>query len=155
MFFVGSLINSLANQMTVLIAGRTVQGLGGKKSIRTLSLLVNLSPLFVGGCIMSMAFIIITDLSPPHLRPRFQSLLTVIYGLASCVGPLIGKTESTLFLLLLYLHIPYSFFRRCICRSCVMALGFLVECDSFGDLLHHCGLATGRTRQDGKVILHR
>ncbi|ORZ15167.1 major facilitator superfamily-domain-containing protein [Absidia repens] len=71
MFCVGSLINSLANQMTILIAGRTVQGLGG-------------------GCIMSLAFILITDLSPPHLRPRFQSLLTVIYGLASCVGPLIG-----------------------------------------------------------------
>ncbi|KAI8335164.1 major facilitator superfamily domain-containing protein [Chlamydoabsidia padenii] len=70
-FLVGSLINSLANQMTMLIAGRTVQGLGG-------------------GCIMSMAFIIITDLAPPHLRPRFQSLLTVVYGLASCVGPLIG-----------------------------------------------------------------
>ncbi|CAO3593223.1 unnamed protein product [Absidia cylindrospora] len=71
MFCIGSLINSLANQMTILIAGRTVQGLGG-------------------GCIMSLAFILITDLSPPHLRPRFQSLLTVIYGLASCVGPLIG-----------------------------------------------------------------
>lgn len=41
-----------------------------------------------------MAFIIITDLAPPHLRPRFQSLLTVIYGLASCVGPLIGKKET-------------------------------------------------------------
>ncbi|ORX55744.1 MFS general substrate transporter [Hesseltinella vesiculosa] len=71
MFFIGSLVNALATKMSVLIPGRTVQGVGG-------------------GCIMSMAFIIITDLTPPHLRPRFQSLLSVIYGLASCVGPLIG-----------------------------------------------------------------
>ncbi|KAI8070924.1 major facilitator superfamily domain-containing protein [Gongronella butleri] len=71
MFFIGSLVNALAHSMNVLIPGRTVQGFGG-------------------GCIMSMSFIIITDLTPPRLRPRFQSLLAVVYGLASCVGPLIG-----------------------------------------------------------------
>lgn len=58
--------------MHALIAGRTVQGLGG-------------------GCVMTMAFVIITDLAPLKLRPRLQSILIVIYGLASVVGPLIGK----------------------------------------------------------------
>ncbi|KAI8097178.1 major facilitator superfamily domain-containing protein [Halteromyces radiatus] len=71
MFFIGALINSLAQQMRILIAGRVVQGLGA-------------------GFIMSMAFIIITDLAPPHLRPRFQSLLTAVYGISSGVGVLIG-----------------------------------------------------------------
>ncbi|CAO3625631.1 unnamed protein product [Cunninghamella echinulata] len=71
MFFIGSLVNSLAPRMNVLIPGRCVQGVGG-------------------GFIMALTFIIITDLVPPQRRPQFQSLLTVIYGLASCVGPLIG-----------------------------------------------------------------
>ncbi|KAI8391422.1 major facilitator superfamily domain-containing protein [Radiomyces spectabilis] len=71
LFFIGSLVNALSYSMGVLIPGRTVQGFGG-------------------GCVMSLAFILITDLAPLHLRPRFQSLLTVVYGLASVVGPLIG-----------------------------------------------------------------
>ncbi|KAG0165272.1 hypothetical protein DFQ30_008692 [Apophysomyces sp. BC1015] len=64
-------MNGLAKQMSVLIAGRTVQGLGG-------------------GCLMSMMYILFTDLAPLHLRPRYQAMLTTIYGVASVVGPLIG-----------------------------------------------------------------
>ncbi|ORY96855.1 major facilitator superfamily-domain-containing protein [Syncephalastrum racemosum] len=70
-FFIGSIVNAVSPNIDALIAGRTVQGLGG-------------------GCIMSMAFIIIADMAPLHLRPRFQSLLIVVYGLASVVGPLVG-----------------------------------------------------------------
>lgn len=39
---------------------------------------------------MSMLFVIITDIAPMDWRPRLQSLLSVVYGLASVVGPLIG-----------------------------------------------------------------
>lgn len=56
----------------MLIAGRTIQGFGG-------------------GGVMSMTFIIVTDIAPVHLLPRFQSMLAVVYGLASVVGPLLGK----------------------------------------------------------------
>ncbi|KAG2222063.1 hypothetical protein INT45_007949, partial [Circinella minor] len=70
-FFIGSLINALTPNMQGLIAGRTVQGLGG-------------------GCVMTIAYVLVPDLAPLHLRPRFQSGLTVIYGLASVVGTLIG-----------------------------------------------------------------
>lgn len=70
-FFIGSIVNAASPNIDALIAGRTVQGLGG-------------------GCVMSMAFIIIADMAPLHLRPRFQSLLIVVYGLASVVGPLVG-----------------------------------------------------------------
>ena len=39
---------------------------------------------------MSMAFIIVTDVTPILWRPRIQSILVAIYGLANVVGPLIG-----------------------------------------------------------------
>ncbi|CDH51089.1 family drug resistance transporter [Lichtheimia corymbifera JMRC:FSU:9682] len=70
-FFVGCLVNATTPQMMGLIAGRTVQGLGG-------------------GCVMTMSYVIVADLAPLKWRPRFQSGLTVVYGLASVVGTLIG-----------------------------------------------------------------
>ncbi|KAG2235407.1 major facilitator superfamily domain-containing protein [Thamnidium elegans] len=71
LFFAGSLINALSTNIDMLIAGRTIQGFGG-------------------GGVMSMTFIIVTDIAPVHLLPRFQSMLAVVYGLASVVGPLLG-----------------------------------------------------------------
>ena len=68
--------------MQGLIAGRTVQGLGG-------------------GCVMTIAYVLVPDLAPLHLRPRFQSGLTVVYGLASVVGTLIGKVIRIYFRTLL------------------------------------------------------
>ncbi|KAG2192473.1 hypothetical protein INT46_004476 [Mucor plumbeus] len=70
-FFIGSLINALAKDISMLIAGRTIQGFGG-------------------GGVMSMTFILVTDVAPVPLRPRFQSMLAVVYGIASVVGPLLG-----------------------------------------------------------------
>lgn len=64
-------MNALAKSMGMLIAGRTVQGLGG-------------------GGIISIVYIIIADIAPLHMRPRYQSLMMVIYGVASVVGPLVG-----------------------------------------------------------------
>lgn len=58
----------------MLIAGRTIQGFGG-------------------GGVMSMTYIIVTEVTPLALRPRFQSLLAVVYGIASVVGPLIGNKK--------------------------------------------------------------
>ncbi|KAG1502197.1 hypothetical protein G6F46_003161 [Rhizopus delemar] len=71
LFFVGSLVNALSTNINMLIAGRTIQGFGG-------------------GGVMSMTYIIVTEVTPLALRPRFQSLLAVVYGIASVVGPLIG-----------------------------------------------------------------
>ncbi|KAL0095764.1 major facilitator superfamily domain-containing protein [Phycomyces blakesleeanus] len=71
LFFIGSIVNALAKNMNTLIPGRTVQGFGG-------------------GCVMAMAYIIVTDMGPVEMRPRLQASLAVIYGLASVVGPLIG-----------------------------------------------------------------
>ncbi|KAJ2960511.1 hypothetical protein NQZ79_g4129 [Umbelopsis isabellina] len=71
LFCIGSIVNACAKTMGVLIAGRTIQGLGG-------------------GGIISIVYIIIADIAPLHMRPRYQSLMMVIYGVASVFGPLIG-----------------------------------------------------------------
>ncbi|KAI8991971.1 major facilitator superfamily domain-containing protein [Mycotypha africana] len=71
LFLIGSMINALSKNIDMLIAGRTIQGFGG-------------------GGVMSMTYILVTDVAPIPLRPRFQSMLAVVYGIASVVGPLIG-----------------------------------------------------------------
>ncbi|KAI9259576.1 major facilitator superfamily domain-containing protein [Phascolomyces articulosus] len=70
-FWIGSLICSTSPSMEGVIAGRTIQGFGA-------------------GGIFSMMFVVVTDLASPEWKPRLQSMLTVIYGLSSVVGPLIG-----------------------------------------------------------------
>ncbi|KAI9279647.1 major facilitator superfamily domain-containing protein [Sporodiniella umbellata] len=71
LFFIGSLLNALSINIGMLIAGRTIQGLGG-------------------GGILAISFVIVTDKSPLRFRARIQSLLSITYGVASVVGPLIG-----------------------------------------------------------------
>ncbi|KAG2224561.1 hypothetical protein INT45_004406 [Circinella minor] len=68
---IGSIICATTPNINGLIPGRTIQGFGA-------------------GSIMSMAFIIVTDVTPVLWRPRIQSILVAIYGLANVVGPLIG-----------------------------------------------------------------
>lgn len=58
LFVVGSIVNSTTKNINGLIAGRTVQGAGA-------------------GCVISMLFVVIADIIPLPLRPRFQSMLTV------------------------------------------------------------------------------
>lgn len=38
-----------------------------------------------------LVFVVITDVAPVDWRPRLQSVLVIVYGLASVVGPLLGK----------------------------------------------------------------
>ncbi|KAI9494525.1 major facilitator superfamily domain-containing protein [Zychaea mexicana] len=70
-FWIGSLITALSPSIDGVIAGRTIQGFGA-------------------GGIFSMMFVVVSELATPEWKPRLQSMLTVIYGLSSVVGPLIG-----------------------------------------------------------------
>lgn len=72
LFVGGSLVSALTPSMPGIIAGRTIQGLGA-------------------GCNMAMSFVLVVDLAPIKIRPRFQSALVVNFGLANVVGTLIGK----------------------------------------------------------------
>lgn len=70
-FLAGSVIAGAAQDMTWLIVGRGVQGLGG-------------------GGLMITSQAIVADLVPPRQRARYMAPIGAVFGLSSVVGPLLG-----------------------------------------------------------------
>ncbi|MFC4561320.1 MDR family MFS transporter [Nocardiopsis mangrovi] len=70
-FIAGSVLAGAAQNMTVLIIGRAVQGLGG-------------------GGLMITSQAIIADLVPPRQRAKYMAPIGAVFGLASVIGPLLG-----------------------------------------------------------------
>jgi EmrB/QacA subfamily drug resistance transporter len=71
LFLVGSVWSGLAQNMTQLIAARSMQGLGA-------------------GGIMPLAFILIGEMFTLEQRARMQGLFSGVWGVSSIVGPLLG-----------------------------------------------------------------
>ncbi|KAK1510935.1 major facilitator superfamily transporter [Colletotrichum tamarilloi] len=71
LFAVGSVVGALANNFHVVIAGRTIQGVGG-------------------GGILALTEVIITDLVPLAVRGQWFSLLSAVWSVGTVTGPLIG-----------------------------------------------------------------
>ncbi|EJU01283.1 MFS general substrate transporter, partial [Dacryopinax primogenitus] len=71
LFAVGSAVTGSARDMPSIIAGRTVQGLGG-------------------GGILSLAEIVVADLVPLRERGVYLGILGATWSLASAIGPPIG-----------------------------------------------------------------
>lgn len=71
LFLVGSVIGGLAQDMTWLITGRAVQGLGG-------------------GGLMILAQAIIADVVPARQRGRYMGIMGGVFALSSVAGPLLG-----------------------------------------------------------------
>ena len=70
-FIVGSIIGGLAPDMTWLIAGRAVQGLGG-------------------GGLLILAQAIIADVVPARERGKYMGIMGGVFALSSVAGPLLG-----------------------------------------------------------------
>lgn len=70
-FIIGSIIGGLANDMTWLIIGRAVQGLGG-------------------GGLMIMAQAIIADVVPARERSKYMGIMGGVFAFSSVAGPLLG-----------------------------------------------------------------
>ncbi|CAO3574618.1 unnamed protein product [Mortierella alpina] len=70
-FMVGSAGAGGATTMTMLIAFRAIQGLGGSG-------------------LLSIVLIIISDIFPLEQRPKYQSIIWSVFGISSVVGPLLG-----------------------------------------------------------------
>ncbi|MFD4511231.1 MDR family MFS transporter [Streptomyces sp. NPDC058457] len=70
-FIAGSVIAGAAPNMTTLIIGRAVQGLGG-------------------GGLMITSQAIIADLVPPRQRAKYMAPIGAVFGLSAVVGPLLG-----------------------------------------------------------------
>jgi EmrB/QacA subfamily drug resistance transporter len=70
-FIAGSVVAGMATNMTMLIIGRAIQGLGG-------------------GGLMITSQAIIADLVPARRRARYMAPIGAVFGLASVIGPLLG-----------------------------------------------------------------
>ena len=70
-FIGGSIPAGMSQTMNQLIAFRAVQGIGG-------------------GAIMAYGFLVTADLFPPEVRGRYQGLISLVYGVASVIGPTLG-----------------------------------------------------------------
>ncbi|KAF8587989.1 iron permease [Ramaria rubella] len=88
-FAIGSALCGAATDMNFLIAGRTVQGLGG-------------------GGLASLTQIILSDLVPLRERGMFNGLIGIAWAVASGIGPVIGGafSQSGEWRWLFYLNIP-------------------------------------------------
>ena len=70
-FIGGSIPAGMSQTMNQLIAFRAIQGIGG-------------------GTIMAYGFLVTADLFPPEVRGRYQGLISLVYGVASVIGPTLG-----------------------------------------------------------------
>jgi EmrB/QacA subfamily drug resistance transporter len=70
-FLVGSVLCGLAGSMTVLVASRALQGIGG-------------------GAIMVTAMAVIGEVIPLRERGRYQGALGAVFGVTTVIGPLLG-----------------------------------------------------------------
>lgn len=88
-FTISSLLCGVASNIGVLIIGRVIQGIGG-------------------GGIISLAIILIADITPLSKRGIYMSVNGVIYALSSVIGPLLGGffTDNLSWRWSFYINIP-------------------------------------------------
>ncbi|MFG1673951.1 MDR family MFS transporter [Micromonospora sp. NPDC049282] len=96
-FLLGSLLAGLSQDMTQLIVTRGVQGLGA-------------------GGLMTLAFVIISDVVPPRERGRYQGLFGAVFGLSSVAGPLVGGYfAETNWRWIFYINVPLAILAIVVC----------------------------------------
>ena len=89
-FLIGAIICAVANNFTVLIVARVIQGIGG-------------------GGIMAMIEVLITDLVPLRLRGDYMGILSLMWSLGSVTGPVIGGAfaQEVTWRWIFYLNFPF------------------------------------------------
>jgi MFS family permease len=71
LFLAGVLMAALANDFSLLLVGRTIQGIGG-------------------GALIALTEIVVTDLVPMRYRGQWMGILAGMWALGSVSGPIIG-----------------------------------------------------------------
>ncbi|NLE97256.1 MAG: MFS transporter [Propionibacterium sp.] len=77
-FMLGSLLSALAPTFWILVAARTVQGIGM-------------------GTLMPLSQTILGDIVPARHRGKYQGYMGVVFGVTSVAGPLVGGTITDAF----------------------------------------------------------
>ncbi|KAH8682348.1 major facilitator superfamily domain-containing protein [Xylariales sp. PMI_506] len=88
-FAAGSLVAALAHDFTILLLGRTIQGVGG-------------------GSLIALTEIVITDLVPLAHRGTWFSLISALWSLGTVTGPLIGAgfAQNVTWRWIFYINLP-------------------------------------------------
>lgn len=97
-FLVGSAVAGMAANMTMLIIGRGIQGLGG-------------------GGLMILSQTIIADLVPPRQRAKYMAPIGAVFGLSAVAGPLLGGwfTDSVGWRWAFWINLPVGLLALAVC----------------------------------------
>jgi EmrB/QacA subfamily drug resistance transporter len=97
-FLVGSAVAGTAANMTMLIIGRGIQGLGG-------------------GGLMILSQTIIADLVPPRQRAKYMAPIGAVFGLSAVAGPLLGGwfTDSVGWRWAFWINLPVGLLALAVC----------------------------------------
>ncbi|KAI0711169.1 MFS general substrate transporter [Cerioporus squamosus] len=93
LFLLGSVLSGATQNMNLLIAGRTVQGIGG-------------------GAILNLSDIIVSDLIPLAERGKYMGIIALTWALALGLGPPIGGAlaQASAWRWTFYLNLPLTVF---------------------------------------------
>lgn len=96
-FTAGTIFCSVANDFTILLVGRSIQGIGG-------------------GGIITLSQVIFCDIVPLRLRPKYFAIVLGAWAVGTIIGPVVGGTfvEKTTWRWCFYINFPFC------------ALGFLL-----------------------------
>ncbi|KAI0454910.1 MFS general substrate transporter [Xylaria acuta] len=133
-FTVGTIISTLATNFTILLSGRTIQGVGG-------------------GGIYTLGYIVVSDIIPLRQRPKYLALIIAGWALGTVIGPVTGGAvaEHAQWQWIFYINYPFCAlgllavpfaFRNLKLQNQPSLLTALLRVDWFGSFLFIAGISS-------------